>query len=90
MSHLLEVRETAWESSKRSTFSLLGRHALALTNDINSLAYAELYLVMSALFCPKGPNLKLFETDETDADLACALLLPLPKLDSKGIRVLVE
>ncbi|PQE20317.1 Cytochrome P450 protein [Rutstroemia sp. NJR-2017a BBW] len=55
-----------------------------------NLAYAEMSMVMAALFCPNGPKLRLFETDETDADPACAFLLPLPKLDSKGIRVLVE
>ncbi|CZT49094.1 related to cytochrome P450 CYP3/CYP5/CYP6/CYP9 subfamilies [Rhynchosporium secalis] len=55
-----------------------------------NLAYAEMSMVMAALFCPKGPKLKLFATDERDADPACAFLLPLPKLDSKGIRVLVE
>ncbi|KAH8786021.1 cytochrome P450 [Diaporthe sp. PMI_573] len=54
------------------------------------LSYAEITLVFAALFGPKGPKLRLYETDESDGDPACHFLLPLPRLDSKGIRVTVE
>lgn len=54
------------------------------------LAYAEITLVFASLFGPNGPKLKLYETDESDADPACHFLLPLPRLDSKGVRVTVE
>ncbi|KAI1857354.1 uncharacterized protein JN550_013234 [Neoarthrinium moseri] len=54
------------------------------------LAYAEISLVFAALFSPRAPQLKLYETDSSDADPACAFLLPLPRLDSKGIRVTIE
>ncbi|KUL83714.1 hypothetical protein ZTR_07489 [Talaromyces verruculosus] len=55
-----------------------------------NLAYAEMSMVFAALFSPNGPKLKLYQTDATDADPACAFLLPLPRLDSKGIRVTIE
>ncbi|KAK8133243.1 hypothetical protein PG999_001416 [Apiospora kogelbergensis] len=54
------------------------------------LAYAEMTMVFAALFSPRGPKLRLYETDETDAEPACHFLLPLPRLDSKGIRATVE
>nr|L0N063.1 RecName: Full=Fusicoccadiene C-8 hydroxylase; AltName: Full=Cytochrome P450 monooxygenase PaP450-2; AltName: Full=Fusicoccin A biosynthetic gene clusters protein 5 [Diaporthe amygdali]BAM71030.1 fusicoccadiene C-8 hydroxylase [Diaporthe amygdali] len=54
------------------------------------LSYAEITLVFASLFGPKGPKLKLYETNESDGDPACHFLLPLPRLDSKGIRVTVE
>ncbi|TLD03793.1 uncharacterized protein PgNI_11655 [Pyricularia grisea] len=56
----------------------------------SELAYAEITMVFAALFGPQGPKLKLYETDASDADPACAFLLPLPRLSSKGIRVMVE
>lgn len=36
---------------------------------------------MAALFSPKGPKLRLYETDESDAEPACHFLLPV-----SGIR----
>lgn len=47
-------------------------------------------MLTAALFSPDGPKLKLFETNEGDADPVCAYSLPVPRLDSKGIRVVVE
>ena len=55
-----------------------------------SLAYAELNLALAVLFRPGGPNLELFETDESDILLVHDCLLPLPKLTSKGLRVLAR
>ncbi|KZL77279.1 cytochrome p450 [Colletotrichum incanum] len=54
------------------------------------LSYAEITLVFAALFGPRGPKLRLYETSASDADPACHFLLPLPRLDSKGIRITVE
>lgn len=54
-----------------------------------SLAYAEMYLALAVLFRPGGPNFQLFETDESDIIQVHDFLLPLPRLDSKGMRVTI-
>ena len=54
---------------------------------VDSLALAEMSLVLAALVRPGGPEMELFETDESDVIPAHDFLLPLPRLDSKGIRV---
>lgn len=73
-----------------SFFLATGEREPVLTLGAFSLAYAEMSLVMAALFCPRGPCMKLYETDRSDADPACCFLLPLPRHDTKGIRVTVE
>lgn len=55
--------------------------------DLNSLAYAELYLTIAFLFRPNGPAFELFETDESDVRIKHDYFLGLPKLESKGVRV---
>ena len=45
--------------------------------------------MLAALFHEGGPKLDLYETDESDAKPNHDFIVPLPKLDSKGIRVLV-
>jgi hypothetical protein len=35
-------------------------------------------------------DFELFETDESDVEMAHALLVPYPKWDSKGVRVIVK
>lgn len=47
-------------------------------------------LMLAVIFRPKGPKLELFDTDESDVKMIHDFLLPLPKLDSQGIRVLVH
>ncbi|TVY39771.1 Cytochrome P450 monooxygenase [Lachnellula occidentalis] len=54
-----------------------------------NLAYAEMYLALAVLFRPGGPNFQLFETDESDVIQVHDFLLPLPRLDSKGMRVTI-
>ncbi|KAG8158079.1 hypothetical protein KVR01_011840 [Diaporthe batatas] len=54
------------------------------------LAYAEILLTFAALFGPNGPQLKLFDTSISDVRPQCHFLLPLPRLDSKGVRSTVE
>jgi len=55
-----------------------------------NLAYAEMSVAVAALFAPWSPELELYHTDTSDVDPACAFLLPLPRLDSKGVRVMVK
>ncbi|RDW92711.1 cytochrome P450 [Aspergillus mulundensis] len=53
-----------------------------------NLAWCELYLVFASFF--RFFDFELFETDISDIELAHDYFLPLPKLDSKGIRVFVR
>ncbi|KAF4631127.1 hypothetical protein G7Y89_g7013 [Cudoniella acicularis] len=53
-----------------------------------NLATCELNFILSALFRPGGPDFNLYETDESDVTQAHDLMLPLPKMDTKGIRVI--
>ncbi|KAK2767551.1 hypothetical protein FQN54_003709 [Arachnomyces sp. PD_36] len=53
-----------------------------------NLAYAELNLVIAALFRPGGPAFDLWQTDESDIIQAHDYMIPLPKLDTKGVRVI--
>lgn len=42
------------------------------------------------LYKPGAPELRLFETDESDVALKHGFLFAMPRLDSKGVRVLVK
>lgn len=55
-----------------------------------NLAYCELYLTLAAVFAPGRFNLKLFDTDISDAETKHDFLNTSPKLDSKGIRVSIN
>lgn len=54
-----------------------------------NLAQAEISLLLAVLFRPGGPNLELFETDHTDTDHVHDFVVPLPRLNTKGVRVKV-
>ncbi|KYK58952.1 hypothetical protein DCS_00079 [Drechmeria coniospora] len=54
------------------------------------LAYAELFLAVAVMFHPGGPKMSLYETDETDIAPVHDYFLALPKLDTKGVRVMVN
>ncbi|KAI1177038.1 cytochrome P450 [Nemania sp. FL0916] len=56
----------------------------------SNLALAEITLLLAVLFRPNGPQLELFETDETDVRVAHDFGVPLPKLDTKGVRAFVR
>jgi cytochrome P450 len=51
------------------------------------LAQAEIYLTLAAVF--RRFDFELFQTDRSDIDVAHDFFNPSPKLDSKGLRVLV-
>ena len=79
--------------------SLLHRHMtlsvslpLQITNltSLNSLAQAEIALVLAVSFRPGGPQFELFETDESDIVHVHDFLFPMPRLDSKGFKILVR
>ncbi|KAI0400710.1 cytochrome P450 [Xylaria palmicola] len=54
-----------------------------------NLAMAEMSLALAVLYRPGGPTVELFETDESDVKQVHDFLIPLPKLSTKGVRVLI-
>ena len=56
----------------------------------DSLAYAEFYLTVAALFGPGGFDLTLFETTIDDVETVHDFFHPFPREDSKGIRMLIN
>ncbi|GAW11396.1 hypothetical protein ANO14919_007400 [Xylariales sp. No.14919] len=56
----------------------------------SNLAMAEISWALAVLFRPNGPKLSLWETDRSDITPIMDFHLPLPKLDSRGCRVMVE
>lgn len=46
--------------------------------------------MLGALFRPGGSRMELFETDETDVMPVHDFLIPFPKLDSKGVRIVIK
>lgn len=53
-----------------------------------SLAYAQLYLCLAALF--RRFEMELFETNTSDVEMRYDMFLPEPKRGSKGVRVLIK
>ncbi|KAF1975673.1 cytochrome P450, partial [Bimuria novae-zelandiae CBS 107.79] len=52
-----------------------------------NLAYTELYLALATIV--RRFTLNLFETDYSDIEAVCDAVFPMPKADTKGVRVLV-
>jgi cytochrome P450 len=52
-----------------------------------NLAMAEINFMLAALFRPGAPQFALFETDETDVVAVHDYIVPLARLDSKGVRI---
>ncbi|KAI0548664.1 cytochrome P450 [Xylaria curta] len=55
-----------------------------------NLAMAEMSLALAVLYRPNGPKMELFHTDESDVKQAHDFLIPLPKLDTQGVRVMIR
>lgn len=55
-----------------------------------SIAWMQMYFALSQLYQPGGPDIELFESDETDVRLAHGYIFPQPRLDSPGVRVLIR
>ncbi len=55
-----------------------------------SLVHAEMNLVLAVMFRPDGPNMSLYETDESDVTLKLDWVIPVPKAESRGTRVMIE
>ncbi|KAE8361743.1 cytochrome P450 [Aspergillus caelatus] len=52
-----------------------------------NLAYSELYMGIGILIRRLGDRMQLFETDRTDVDMVEDCFVPVPKRESKGVRV---
>ena len=55
-----------------------------------NLAYAEFYLALAAVFAPGRFEWELYETDVTDVELKHDFMNTCPRMDSKGIRAVVN
>lgn len=51
---------------------------------------AEMSLILAVLFRRGGPDIELFQTDESDIKHVHDFLIPLPKIESKGVRALIR
>ncbi|KAK3389367.1 putative cytochrome P450 [Podospora didyma] len=55
-----------------------------------NLVYAEMNLALAVIFRPAGPRMRIYETDESDVVLSLDWVIPVPKADSRGTRVMIE
>ncbi|KAL4946987.1 putative cytochrome P450 [Aspergillus filifer] len=55
-----------------------------------NMAYSEMYWALAVLFRPGAPRLEVFETHESDVKQSEDFIMPLPKVDSRGLRVIVH
>ncbi|KAI1443094.1 cytochrome P450 [Annulohypoxylon stygium] len=55
-----------------------------------NLAMAEMSLILAVLYRPNGPKFELFDTYESDVKQAHDFMIPVPKLDSNGVRILIR
>jgi cytochrome P450 len=53
-----------------------------------NLARVEIFLVLACMF--RVFDLELFETDLSDVEMVHDFVIPVPRLDSKGVRVLIK
>lgn len=53
-----------------------------------NLAYAEIYLTLATIF--RRFDLELYQTTRADIDIVYDWFNPMPRLDSKGVRVVVQ
>lgn len=53
-----------------------------------NLAYEELYMATAGIF--RRTEMELYETDYSDVEVKYDNYTPKPRLDSKGIRVLIK
>lgn len=51
---------------------------------------AEMSLILAVLYRPNGPKFELFDTYESDVKQAHDFMIPVPKLDSNGVRILIR
>ncbi|CAN8097128.1 unnamed protein product [Discula destructiva] len=55
-----------------------------------NLAMAEMSLILAVLYRPGGPEFQLYETDQSDILHTHDFLIPLPKINTLGVRALIH
>jgi hypothetical protein len=63
---------------------------LTLIRGLLSLVQLTLYHTLARLFRPQAPQYVLHETGLDDIVAIHGLLFPMPRLDSKGVRMLIQ
>ena len=86
-----EFRPERWLQEKSE--KRIGRYLVPFSKGTRAclgmnLALAEIYLTLAAVF--REFDMELYETTREDVDTAHDFFAAVPKLDSKGVRVLVK
>ncbi|KAF1959561.1 putative cytochrome P450 monooxygenase [Byssothecium circinans] len=55
-----------------------------------NLAYAEINHVLAVLFRRDGPQFRLYHTDESDVKPVHDFVVPLPRVDTEGVRIIMD
>lgn len=55
-----------------------------------NLAYTEINIVFTILYRPGKPQIELYKTDKSDIIHIHDSLIPLPRLDTKGVRIITR
>jgi hypothetical protein len=58
--------------------------------ELCSIAWMQMYFAISQVYQPGGPDIELFESNESDIRLAHGYVFPQPRLDSEGVKVVVH
>ncbi|CAH0045720.1 unnamed protein product [Clonostachys solani] len=87
------VIQEKWHTDCANGTTPLGHRMVAFSKGTRmcigiNMAYAELYIGLATMF--RRHLFKLYETDRTDVEFSIDMITPQPKLNSKGVRVLVE
>jgi hypothetical protein len=71
---------------------VLPNRPVCTVGTIGTVATVPLFAnaALGVFYRPGGPQFELFETDKSDVTQANDFMIPLPKLDTKGIRVLIR
>ncbi|KAI0550319.1 putative cytochrome P450 [Xylaria curta] len=93
--HSKEFDPTRWLDGKGKRDRSRDKYILSFSRGSRqcigiNLAYAELFMVTGLLLRRLGSRLDLYETGLGDVTILHDCFVPLPKLDTKGIRVLVN
>ncbi|KAL4907083.1 hypothetical protein BDW74DRAFT_176683 [Aspergillus multicolor] len=55
-----------------------------------NIAWMQMYFAISQLYQPSAPEIRLFESDESDVRLEHGYIFPLPRLESRGVRIIIR
>lgn len=61
-----------------------------ILNASYSLAYCEINFVIATLFRPNGPEFEMVDTTEADVKPVHDMIVPLPQIGTKGVRLIFK